>query len=54
MPVDFTTLLMDKFVHYNEKEHVEFVLKIHREVRKQIEKANEEYKKQETKNVHGT
>ena len=54
MPVDFITLPMDKFVHGNAKEHVEFMLNIHKEVRKLIEKANKEYKKQGNKNVHGT
>ena len=45
MPVDFITLSIDKFIHGNTKEHLEFMLKIHKEVRKLIEKTNEEYKK---------
>ena len=54
MPIDIITLPMDKFVYGNAKEHVEFMLNIHKEVRKQIERASEEYKKQGNKNVHGT
>ena len=54
MPIDFITLSMDKFVHGNAKEYVEFMLNVHKELRKQIKKANEEYKKQANKNVHGT
>ena len=49
IPIDFITIPMDKLVHGNAKEHVEFMLNIHKEVRKQIEKANEEYKKQAIK-----
>ena len=53
MPIDFTTLPMDKFVYDNAKEHFEIMLNIHKQIRKQIEKENEEYKKQANKNMHG-
>ncbi|XP_021737472.1 uncharacterized protein LOC110703982 [Chenopodium quinoa] len=41
----------DKFVHGGAKEQAEFMVKIHKEVRKNIEKANEIYKKQANKRV---
>ena len=52
MPIEFITLPIDKFVHAEEQ--VAFMLNIHKEVRKQIQKGNDEYKKQANKNVHGT
>ncbi|XP_021767609.1 uncharacterized protein LOC110731999 [Chenopodium quinoa] len=45
------SLPRDKFVHGGAKEQAEFMMKIHKEVRKNIEKANEIYKKQANKRV---
>ena len=41
----------DKFVHGGAKEQAEFMMKIHKEVGKNIEKANEIYKKEANKRV---
>ncbi|XP_021766991.1 uncharacterized protein LOC110731437 [Chenopodium quinoa] len=51
VPIDLIALPRDKFVHGGAKEQAEFMVKIHKEVRKNIEKANEIYKKQANKRV---
>ena len=51
VPIDLIALPQDKFVHGGAKEQAEFMVKIHKEVRKNIEKANETYKKQANKRV---
>ncbi|XP_021764724.1 uncharacterized protein LOC110729300, partial [Chenopodium quinoa] len=51
VPIDLIALPQDKFVHGGAKEQAEFMLKVHKEVRKNIEKANEVYKKQANKRV---
>ncbi|XP_021722863.1 uncharacterized protein LOC110690352 [Chenopodium quinoa] len=50
-PIDYFILPQKKFVHGDAKEQAEFMVKIHKEVRKNIEKANEIYKKQANKRV---
>ena len=50
-PIDLIALPKDKFVHGDAKEQAEFMIKVHQEVRKNIEKANEAYKKQANKRV---
>ncbi|XP_021770479.1 uncharacterized protein LOC110734626 [Chenopodium quinoa] len=49
VPIDYIALAKDKFVHGTAKEHIEFMIDVHKEVRKNIEKANESYKKQANK-----
>ncbi|XP_021737704.1 uncharacterized protein LOC110704217 [Chenopodium quinoa] len=51
VPIDYISLPKDKFVHGTAKEHIEFMIDVHKEVRKNIEKANESYKKQANKNL---
>ena len=51
VPIDLIALPQDKFVHGGAKEQAEFMIKVHKEVRKNIEKANEAYKKQANKRV---
>ncbi|XP_057529848.1 uncharacterized protein LOC130808390 [Amaranthus tricolor] len=51
IPIDLKALPQDKFVHGGAKEQAEFMVKIQKEVRKNIEKANEIYKKQANKRV---
>ncbi|XP_021776380.1 uncharacterized protein LOC110740208 [Chenopodium quinoa] len=51
VPIDYISLPKDKFVHGTDKEHIEFMIDVHKEVRKNIEKANESYKKQANKNL---
>ncbi|XP_021759479.1 uncharacterized protein LOC110724369 [Chenopodium quinoa] len=51
VPIDYISLPKDKFVHGIAKEHIEFMIDVHKEVRKNIEKANESYKKQANKNL---
>ncbi|XP_057543293.1 uncharacterized protein LOC130821516 [Amaranthus tricolor] len=49
--IDLIALPQDKFVHGGAKEQAEFMMKIHKEVGKNIEKANEIYKKEANKRV---
>ena len=49
--IDLIAMPQDKFIHEGAKEQAEFIMKIHKEVRKNIEMTNEIYKKQANKRV---
>ena len=54
VPIDYVSLPKNKLVHGIAKEHIQFMIAIHKEVRAQIEKANKHYKEQADQRVKKT